>query len=67
MVGTQHQSSLDIAAVAAALGTSARRFDIDAVAECDSTNTRLLALTETGAASGRVLVADRQTAGRGCA
>lgn len=65
MVGTQHQSSLDIAAVAAALGTSARRFDVEAVAECDSTNTRLLALTETGAASGRVLVADRQTAGRG--
>ncbi len=65
MVGTLNPSSLDIAAVAAALGYSARRFDIDATAECDSTNTRLLAQAEQGAASGRVLVADRQTAGRG--
>ncbi len=65
MAGSLYQSSLNIAAVAAALGGSARRFNVDAVAECDSTNSRLLALAETGAASGSVLVADRQTAGRG--
>jgi len=57
--------ALDIAAIAAALGDLARRFDVDVLAECDSTNSRLLALAEAGAASGSVLVAERQTAGRG--
>lgn len=38
---------------------------MDILAECDSTNARLLALAETGAAAGSVLAADRQTAGRG--
>ena len=56
---------LDIAAVAAALGDLARRFDVDILAECDSTNARLLALAEAGAASGSVLAAEHQTAGRG--
>lgn len=56
---------LDIAAVAAALGDLARRFDIDVLAECDSTNTRLMVLAEAGAPSGSVLAAERQTAGRG--
>jgi BirA family biotin operon repressor/biotin-[acetyl-CoA-carboxylase] ligase len=56
---------LDIAAIAAALGDLARRFDVEVLAECDSTNSRLMALAETGAPSGSVLVAERQTAGRG--
>lgn len=57
--------ALDIAAIAAALGDLARHFDVDIQAECDSTNSRLLALAEAGAAAGSVLVAERQTAGRG--
>ncbi|MCK9284860.1 MAG: biotin--[acetyl-CoA-carboxylase] ligase [Rhodocyclaceae bacterium] len=56
---------LDTVAVVAALGVAACRFDIDVVAECDSTNSRLLARAASGAASGTVLAADAQTAGRG--
>jgi len=56
---------LSIAAVAAELRELSCRFDVDVVAECDSTNARLLAQAETGAPSGRVLAALRQTAGRG--
>jgi BirA family biotin operon repressor/biotin-[acetyl-CoA-carboxylase] ligase len=41
------------------------RFDIVAVAECASTNTLLMRQAAKGAPSGTVLVADRQTAGRG--
>ncbi|CAB1371063.1 biotin--[acetyl-CoA-carboxylase] ligase [Denitratisoma oestradiolicum] len=59
------QTSFDIAAAAAALGTTACRYDIDAVAECDSSNSRLLERAAAGAPSGTVLVAERQTAGRG--
>lgn len=58
-------ASLDIAAIATALGDLARRFDVDVLAECDSTNTRLMVRAEAGAPSGSVLVAERQTAGRG--
>ena len=47
------------------LGAAYGRFDIDSLAECPSTNTELLARAERGAPSGSVLVADRQTAGRG--
>ena len=47
------------------LGDANGRFDVDSVAECESTNTELLARAERGAPSGSVLVADRQTAGRG--
>lgn len=56
---------LSIAAVAAALGGAACRFDIDLLAECGSTNAELLARAASGAPSGAVLVAERQTAGRG--
>ncbi len=55
---------LAIASIAAALGPLAPRFDVDVVAECDSTNTVLLARADK-APSGAVLVAERQTAGRG--
>lgn len=56
---------LDIAAIAAALGGDARRFDIDVLASCPSTNAELLARAEAGAPSGRVVIAEEQTAGRG--
>lgn len=57
--------SFNIAACASALGGEAHAFQLDAVAECDSTNTQLMLRAEAGASSGNVLVADRQTAGRG--
>lgn len=56
---------LDIAAIAAALGGQACRFDVDVLAECDSTNTLLLSRAEAGAAAGSVVAAEHQTAGRG--
>lgn len=56
---------LSIAAVAAGLGDLACRFDVDVLAECDSTNARLLERAEAGAPSGSVLAALSQTDGRG--
>ena len=58
-------SAIDTEALAAALSAAACPFQIIAEAECDSTNTQLMQLAEAGAASGTVVVADRQTAGRG--
>lgn len=58
-------ASLDLPAVAAQLGGAACRFDIAALAVCDSTNTELLRRAEAGAPSGSVVVADQQRAGRG--
>lgn len=54
-----------IAAIAAKLGNAARRFDIDLLPSCDSTNAVLLARAEAGAPSGTVVIAEEQTAGRG--
>ena len=54
-----------IAAIAAKLGLAARRFDIDVLPRCDSTNAVLLGRAEQGAASGTVVIANEQTAGRG--
>jgi BirA family biotin operon repressor/biotin-[acetyl-CoA-carboxylase] ligase len=54
-----------IAAIAATLGSAARRFDIDVLPSCDSTNAVLLARAEAGAPSGTVVIATEQTAGRG--
>ena len=54
-----------IAAIASALGPLARRFDVDVLDTCASTNAELLVRAEAGAASGTVLVANEQTAGRG--
>ncbi|MBV2193614.1 MAG: biotin--[acetyl-CoA-carboxylase] ligase [Azonexus sp.] len=59
---------LEVAAIAAALeacGGLAHRFDVDVLAECDSSNSRLMARAEAGASGGTVIVAERQTAGRG--
>ena len=47
------------------LGDQSGRFDVDALDECDSTSSELLRRAERGAPSGTVVVADRQTAGRG--
>lgn len=58
-------TSLDLPRIVAALGAKARRFDIDLLQDCDSTNARLLARAETGAPSGTVVSAATQTAGRG--
>lgn len=58
-------ASLAVSAVAAALGPLSARFDVDVLAECDSTNARLLARAEAGAAAGSVIATERQTAGRG--
>lgn len=58
-------ASLSLAEITAALDNLAARFDIDVLAECDSTNSRLLARAEAGAPSGTVIAAQRQTAGRG--
>jgi BirA family biotin operon repressor/biotin-[acetyl-CoA-carboxylase] ligase len=55
----------NIAAVADKLGPAARRFDIDILPSCDSTNAVLLGRAEAGAASGTVVIAEEQTAGRG--
>jgi BirA family biotin operon repressor/biotin-[acetyl-CoA-carboxylase] ligase len=58
-------SPLSIQKIATALGPLVSRFDVDVLAECDSTNARLLERAEAGAGSGTVIAAERQTAGRG--
>jgi len=47
------------------LGPATGRFDVDSTELCDSTNSELLRRADQGAPSGTVLVADRQSAGRG--
>lgn len=47
------------------LGSLAGRFDLDALDECDSTSSELMRRAERGAPAGTVIVADRQSAGRG--
>ena len=54
-----------IAAISDKLGAAARRFDIDVLPSCDSTNAVLLNRAEAGAPSGTVVIAEEQTAGRG--
>ncbi|MFT3849062.1 MAG: biotin--[acetyl-CoA-carboxylase] ligase [Propionivibrio sp.] len=56
---------IEPARVRSLLGAVGARFDIDSLAECALTNSELLVRAERGAPSGSVLVADRQTAGRG--
>jgi len=61
-------SRFDPARLAACLGPTACRLDVEVLAECDSTNNQLLqkiSANAAGVVSGQVLVADRQTAGRG--
>jgi BirA family biotin operon repressor/biotin-[acetyl-CoA-carboxylase] ligase len=47
------------------LRTAAGRIDLQVIAECDSTNLQLQAMAKNGAPSGTLLLAERQTAGRG--
>lgn len=59
---------IDVARLAGCLGEVACRLNVEALAECESTNALLLQKKPANAAaavSGSVLVADRQTAGRG--
>ncbi|MBI4743055.1 MAG: biotin--[acetyl-CoA-carboxylase] ligase [Betaproteobacteria bacterium] len=56
---------IDPARLQALLGPARGRFDVDALAECGSTSSLLMERATRGAPSGSVLVADRQTAGRG--
>lgn len=56
---------LDPALLKPHLGPLAARFDVDALDECDSTSSELLRRAERGAPAGSVIVADRQSAGRG--
>ncbi len=56
---------LDPVQLQAMLGTARGRFDVDAIDECTSTNSIMLERAALGAPAGSVLVADRQTAGRG--
>lgn len=56
---------LDLTAIVRALGAEACRFDAELLPECASTNALLLERAEAGAPSGKVLIAEAQTAGRG--
>lgn len=56
---------LDPTQLKAHLGSTAVRFDVDALAECDSTSSEVMRRADRGAPSGTVVVADRQSAGRG--
>jgi len=56
---------LDLMLLKERLGLQAGRFDVDALAECDSTNSELMRRADRGAPAGTVIVADRQRAGRG--
>ena len=47
------------------LGAVGARFDVEALAECDSTNALLLERAAQGAPAGSVIVTDRQREGRG--
>lgn len=58
-------TTLDLTSLQCALGPLACRFDVDLLAECGSTNAELLTRAAAGAPSGSVVVARRQTAGRG--
>jgi BirA family biotin operon repressor/biotin-[acetyl-CoA-carboxylase] ligase len=56
---------IDPVRLQALLGVAGGRFDVDAIIECESTSSFLLDRASNGAPAGSVVVADRQTAGRG--
>jgi BirA family biotin operon repressor/biotin-[acetyl-CoA-carboxylase] ligase len=58
-------SLLDAAAVESALGRTAPRFSIEVIDAVESTNTLLMRREAAGLASGAVIAAEWQTAGRG--
>ena len=56
---------IDPALLQTRLGALAGRFDVVALDECDSTSNELMRRADSGAPVGTVIVADRQSAGRG--
>lgn len=58
-------SLIDPVLLKSRLAALAGRFDVDALDLCDSTSSELARRAELGAPAGTVLVADRQSAGRG--
>ena len=60
-----HVTDFDYTALRTHLGAAASRFDVDCLAVCASTSSELMQRAEAGAPSGSVVVAERQTAGRG--
>lgn len=56
---------IDPVLIKSRLGPLAGRFDLDALDECDSTSSELMRRSERGVPAGTVIVADRQSAGRG--
>lgn len=56
---------IDPVILKARLTEQAGRFDVDALDVCDSTSSELMRRAAAGAPAGTVIVADRQTAGRG--
>lgn len=58
-------SLIDLARLRQCLGAAACRFDVDALDACDSTNSEAMRRAAAGQASGTVVVADIQHAGRG--
>ena len=56
---------LDLERIRAALGTTAKRVDVEVLADIDSTNAELMRRAIAGAPGGRCLAAELQTAGRG--
>lgn len=58
-------ASIDTVLLKERLGGFSGRFDVDALDECDSTSSELMRRADRGAPAGSVVVADRQSAGRG--
>ena len=56
---------IDLPLLKERLGPLAGRFDVDALDDCDSTSSELMRRADRGAPSVTVVVADRQSAGRG--
>lgn len=56
---------IDPVLLKARLGARSGRFDVLALAACDSTSSELLRCAERGAPAGTVIVSDQQSAGRG--
>lgn len=56
---------IDPVLLKARLGARSGRFDVAALAACDSTSSELLRRAERGAPAGTVIVSDQQSAGRG--
>ena len=56
---------IDLVLLKSRLADLAGRFDVDALDACDSTSSELMRRADRGAPSGTVVVADRQSAGRG--